>query len=696
MRVVLDGKVPVATLGEWGFRPGTAPEQVQFVFPKAQARDLMGRAKVQGSKLELVADDPKLTKTVKRLTLTNLLPSDNPAYYRVEVSDWRYFWEYPVDRRAYNFRLKGAALQRRGAGPKAAKQVVPTVGFERWSLKDGKKVWTPKLALEDLLDTIAGKGGWKDQDSVLQKDLAPIEDFEVAGTHASMLAQLLAYFGEALSVWVDADGVVLLIDRAGATERELVQTSATGGRRPQVAPGPGWVISDRRLARPRLVRVRFVPLCEVRLDRKEGDGSESFTAPPPRLDDVLYLPEDLTVNGEDLAPSSLVTLDDFLAAIAGDEPTGPNGAPLPQVTRDLIRRGWTSNLLQIYAQSDTAVAGRWPLRVPAIRGSWRGLWQLRKRWRDRIRVVLPRRVAVLDPQTGTLGRAPVYSDHALEFGYQNPNGRREADLREDHELVQNVLAYPTNGPNNIVGTPIADLVQAPAVVEVVDPAQKVFRLDWQADPTLAHMRVYRSAFDPDTVPTNRAGDEEEYLEDALMTSEFEQSIIVSCVMGAPNDKRGLWSVDVKPSEVRDLVKHPIEPADGPVLEVLVSGARIPARFAWDDARAQKIYEAFDEGSTRALQDAYEGPVNQEQLEAVARAIAGSIYLQLADRVVGGLRTPLVDVELRGAAERVALKVDPQLGPITELVFPEDGLAVDAGAFLPTAVRRTIDFMVDPA
>lgn len=43
-----------------------------------------------------------------------------------------------------------------------------------------------------------------------------------------------------------------------------------------------------------------------------------------------------------------------------------------------------------------------------------------------------------------------------------------------------------------------------------------------------------------------------------------------------------------------------------------------------DSRAEKVYEAFH---------AYEGPANQEQLEAVARAIAGSIYLQLADRVV---------------------------------------------------------------
>lgn len=705
MYALLDGKSPATNSGAgWAFTPGVGPHTRELVFKKRIAADLMRRRTIEGSSLRL--SDSKGERTIKRLTILRQLPTDNPDLVRLVLADRRWLLQYPGFFRVYNRRVRGAATSRQGVGPQQVRVVDPSVGYEIWSLNPStQQAWEPPEVISDVFDAVAGD--WNDGGGILGKDLAPVEGLEAKGKAATAIAQVLTYFGQGINIWCDKDGVIQLLDLASAAELGLLlKGTGTSGARPQVDPGPGFLIQDRSIERPMTVRVLFQPLIEIRLDRLENDTTANTTrtrgqAEPPRSDDVVYLPVDATIDGEDLAPGTLLTLDKFLEWLNGQEPAGK-----PPLTRDLIRRLWLGDGLNTYVLADSKITNLWASYIPAIREGWRRQFQPRKAWRDRIRMLVPGRVTVLNPQTGTVGGAAVFGDHAIQHTWANPNGNQQDDLREVHEQFRNVFAAGQNGPNNVIDTPIRDLRQAPADVVVKDPAQKVLQVNFRLSTEGTTEQVYRSAIEQERMPTTLVGDGDAYVsqEDAWLAEDFEQSIILSAVMGAPNDKRMFWPVEVGPGDVKDKIAHAIEPALGPVLEIFVSGARVPARFAWDDSRADLIAQAFDETGTAAgaqgqgvgLLQAYDGPVNQAQLQAMAEAIAASVYQQLADRAVGGLRTPAVDLDLAGLATRVSYEWDPRLGAVTDILLAEDGLAEDPDAFLSSAMRRSIDFLVDPS
>ena len=191
------------------------------------------------------------------------------------------------------------------------------------------------------------------------------------------------------------------------------------------------------------------------------------------------------------------------------------------------------------------------------------------------------------------------------------------------------------------------------------------------------------------------------LEDTHLSPDFELSVLLTITLGAPNSTSKLYAVDVTVGEAEALlpaslpIKSPT--GKGPILEVFVGLPRAVARFGWDDAKAKEFYAVFSGTDLNKIADLGR-PMNQGELEKIAKAFALREFMRYRDHPEGGITTTLrPNTKLSGTISSITHSVSPGQngGGLTTVELLGPPPAVDAIALMPADVRRAIEGYVQP-
>jgi len=722
----LDGQVLYEDQpGGWTFSFGTAPHVRRFEARASVANGLYQDAlgKPHGSMLELESSSERLQ--VKALTILGTAPTNHRDRLALIVADRRWVWNRLLIRRSYNVpRITGDRRRLPGI-PLAVSPIEDDVAFAPWSLINDRR-WTGLEVLQDVLGQLVGAGGYAIAPAVSgflgDPDKAPVQALELVDGGAHALARVLAYFGKAFSVAITPSGIVKVDNRLSGGERGLVgaQPLSGGGTRtreeaeviPSYEGAPYFAVQDRRQERPSKVLVHFARETEIRIDRQEPEPAAGTTTggdlDPPRSDYVVELPEDATINGEDLVIGTYVKLDDYLTYLAGKQFPG-----LPELTLAKLRQAYISPAIFQYSVPKLDITGIWGRRISALRDSFRRRFQLRRVWLDRIRSIRPWRAAIRSAERGTRGPATVFTDYAEVSLWRAIEAVRleGRDTREWHP-IRNRYSNPTAAAGGeIIGTPIEDLQPAPARVVVESEDQGILFLAFATDFTGQVAAIYPTALEAADLPDDDPRASAQWLAWADASAVHEISVVLTVGMGAPNDLRQFHTVEVTADQVAGLVPtQAIGGGVGPALHVYVQPTTSVARFGWDDSKADEISEAWAEASGNViggrgdgagdkggkdLTDALGDPINDSEVNDVAKAHAARVYSALADRVEGqhhgGFRPEAFPV---GTARSVSHLFGPA-GASTIIDLPPDPPGISIEALLPMGTRRFVQRLVTP-
>jgi hypothetical protein len=715
MRAILDGKLlPVNSGAGWALQPGTAPVRREFRCPKELADALVDAGKAHQSKLTIDATDEGRGKiTFNGLTILGSGPTDSPFENTVVVVDRRWELRYKHIHRRFNTPRRTGNMRRRGSQAPASQIITDDVGFAAYSLKDGKKRWTPDQVLTEVLNTLFGAGKWINRSVIGRTDLPDIEDLFLEGDGDSILGQLLADMGLAVDVFVNRTGKIVLFNKIDDTERRLVGAPEVGITTrqaakvtPAITGNPYWATQDRKRERPKLVRVYFERLVEMRVDAVETGSafpSASTVVPPPRMTNVLISPEDFNFQSREILVGQWIPVDFYLSYLSGKQPSG-----LPNLTRRVIRKGWMVNVLEAYSSPTLDPSGLWARRIETIRAHFRLSFQIQKEWRDRIRKIIPYRVAVEDFVTGARADAPVFADYA-QFETWRARGTSLNNKPEPFDVVRNRFASKVSlrTPGAIVGVDYTRLNPAPARVQVIDEDQGIVQVQYGTfnDTSFNVSRFVRSAIDNGSMPSDLLNRRNLWLQEGMLDDAQQLSMIVTVSMGAPADNRRYHVEEITPTQAA--LKLPRRSvgrlSEGPVMEVKIQQALLPARFAWQDANAVAFALLYDTATSgpnglpgATIQKVLGDPINKDRVREVALAAAARVYNSFLDRVEGGYTTVITPgMTLRGNAGAVRHEADQNQGAVTRVDLPANGPGIQLSALLPKSVRRAVEGLTDP-
>lgn len=725
----------------WSFTVGTSPHVARIEVPADVARGLAESAVIHEAVL-VIEDEQQGRLEVRGLTILGTAPTDSPFTLDVLLADQRWVWNRKHVHRRYNMRRRTGAVRRADAAgftPRQAQDLIPDIEYAPWSLLGGRDVWKPEEILFDVLRAVVVESGVaaagadnkgffvRDKDRVLTGavPLAEIESLEITGPGDAAIAQALAAVGGVVSIYVGADGRAVLFDRLSDKERGLVGapfrtgaggitlTKDTPERAPLITDAPVWSLVDRRMERPSKVRVLFERAIELRMDFDETPaepdstgtrGSLEANAEPATLENVLQLPEDIS---QDLINTTWVSVQRYLDFLKGKTLVG-----LPDLTKAGINEKWLSPALNRYADPEVDPSGLWARRIAPFRQHYRRTFRLKRPWIDRINGMTASRVAIQDQESHARARSPVYQDYAewVTWRHGGSKGRTANDGPAVNEIVRNRFGglgpKLPSGSVRIVGNNILSLVPAPAVLRILDQDQGLIQVDFVFDYEGESVRYTRSAVKDLNMPSEDAADQSILLQYGELRDNFQLSTIVTVQPASPNDNRRLHAHVITHEEASALLPGGAlasreERADGPVYEIKVS--KIPARFDWNDDRAEDLHKAFALGQDpdidleSDLPDLFGLPINFDELAIFARAVAASVYSGFRDRVVGGLTTGLVPtMEPEGTAQSVthAATMGINGGALTTVDLPEDAEKRDVMSLLPPDLRRLVDRFVD--
>lgn len=725
----LDGQALEEESGAgWVLRTGTAPHILTLDIDATAAARLFSQAERDKSRLILRTFGGD-EQAVEGLTILSTGPSNTPYTSSLRVADIRWAWPRRWVKRSYNIRRKTGAVRRIGdeQTPRAIATVADDVAYAAWSLEDGVTAWTPEAIIKDVMDRVTPE--WEDRNGVLNNiQLPDIEGLELDSEGDAAVGRVLTAMGGVLTVYVDYDGVAVLLNRADDGEREIV-----GAPAPEPEPlttrtrieatavpliqGPQlWAVQNRRLERPELVRVFISRVFELRADFVEktegavGKTKERAKGVPVRCQNVLRIPEDAKqadgFPGRDVVAGTWVTFDDYLAFLA-DKP--PSGTSLPAISRSLLNQGWLHAVPEAYASPALDPSGLWARRIAAIRQHYRLTYRIGEPWISRLRGIKGYRVSLDDVENNLRGPSSAFVDHAAWITWRAV-GSEVDDRPPVSHIVRNRFANPI-GPDEsnptrgaTVGTPITDLKAAPFAVTVVDEDQGIFTLtptlDWSGEAT----RYERSAITKASLPSADLREDVIWLQDGELVPDHELSVILTCTLGAPNDLRQFHTIEITPEEANALIPgdRGAEQALGPVLEVHVPESVAVARFGWDDTRAQAIYDAFSiaVGAARDsdLGNALGEAINREELEIVAQAEAARQYARFRDHIEGSLTTGFIPgLRPRGTVKQIehAWRPGPNGGALTVVDLPPEPPEFTLEAILPRGIQRYVRRFVEP-
>ena len=687
----------------WSLTDGVAP-YVMSVEVEKLAADAMVASSVLDQATVTITDDQSVTIKAEKLTVIGAAPTSSPYTEILTVSDRRWIWPRVWIKRSYNVRRKTGRTRKLPDDQANLANLQADVGYHQWSLRAGSKgavkPWTAKEVLEDVLKCLVGS------DYKLElggAELPVVEGLELDSPGDVALGRVLSYLGGLIGVTVELDGTVRAYDRFSGKEGALLGLDDPGDTKergstptslPMVHGYPVFAVQDRRVERPRSVKVLFTKAVELRFDSDEKStpqpgGTAERGAAELKAQNVLPLPEDATINGAALPFGSWVRLDDYLSYLGTLTP--PSG--LPAITLDIINRAWLHSALEVYGLLDPS--GLWARRVAAIRSHYRRTYRVARPYSERVREFWARRVKLQDVESNGFLASPAFFDYAAYTTWRGVNANKAADGPDPAKMVRNVYSSG-NSANGIIGTPISSLKKAPANVGMVDPELGIFSIDFYPDVSARAINYVHSALVD--VPTDDPQASDTWLQDGHLYQSRELSCLLSTTPQAPNDNRQLYEVELTEDDPGVLSLG--EGANnqkgiGPSVYVRVDPNEAMARFAWDDSRAPLIRQWFAESTDPSSEIVESGesvfglPLNADELMAVAKTHATAIYTQYVDHAEGGLTTGLRDLKLTGIAKEIRHEAGAD-GALTTVSMPPAPPQLDLSQLLPPSVRRLVD------
>ena len=672
--------VPLAAEQEfsWPLTEGVRPQQRTFETDAAGAAAIMKKA---GQPVDFVIESPGWpTLKVEKLYVLASQPGSRPETASILVADRRWLLNRFVITRDFNLRRNTGETRYVGDSRIENKTVVADVAYAPWSLNKGAP-WKPVDVLKSILDEVAP--GEYTIDPLRRK--IEIEDLSFSHPGDAALEVALFYCG-GLGITVDPDGRYRVFDKRDRSEVRLL---ASSGPAIQGAGYSGSV--DRKHMRPAGYEIHFERRCELRFDFDEDNPLATVDRapePPRRMENVMPSPDTtLVMDGKVIAPGTLRTVDQFLAAWAPLAPSFSNG-PLTQA---IIRRyyvGMGSMLYTRYGGVEGFADPRWIRRIAAIFKHWRKTFRIRPAWRDKIRNMSAERVAVLDPETNTAGRALAWLDYISIPSYLPMLENFFGQPTTNPDMGRQISGYPT-------GATLSTGAASPALV-TVDERNGVIRVDLQADRDGEAERMIPGNADglpkAKCIDTRKIGAFKATLADVALLSGFKCAVVISAIQACPNNLGRYHTEKVTPQDAEqalDGVK--IGECKGPTCHVFVSGNVAPARFAWHDGYATAIEGAFFRG------DPYPDSllVNKTQVRNIAIGEAARQYATMLDRIEGAFAVPLNPaLRVTGAIRLVEHAISPEGDPFTRVLIDPEIEPVDLHAMLPQSDQRALRKMVD--
>ncbi len=631
--------MPEATLGgipllasanvKWRLKAGVAPVVELFDVPVQEMAYLGGLAH---GNVTLVLDDGNQRAEFKKLSILAFLPGANKFIAKAVVADRRWVWSYPHVLRRFNER-RNAGFRRRGEFQETLQpEPVRDIQYSKWSLDPGDRVWTPEVALQNILTApdALGAGDLKPSDRREQRRRAndiPLllglrqDEIVISGSLKNTLrnlqldnitlddrgdaavARVLSYVAGA-NLFIDQNGrVVLYSEVDGGESRNIFVQGGVGDQ--EIVDGGHVAFASNDETRPQRVDVYFTIQCEVRFDVNEqdstteapDDGRPKFQGggvnEPRILENVLPIPDfTIDIAGKTLAQGTWISFPRYLDAITTVEELRTQGL-LKNMTRakwfNALRRAFIPEmgLWPALVLAGNVRAGQdeidWASRLSAMQGSWRTVYRLPSRWMDSILEIFPWMTATIDPLSGQRAPAMVYSDYSIRNS-QKALVNLTLGGRNDKEGICYATNY--NGYKDQINLSAEGdrkkPIPSPARVLILDQDQGVIRINYLVDPYGVGDLVFPSKMDnipclsaasaknPKAVMTFDSVSANRN-ETTQLSRDHRAAVFLTAVPASPNSKQQLYRVIVKPTDSDLISKIP------PALRIGLAQARGPVK-----------------------------------------------------------------------------------------------------------------------
>lgn len=675
MPVVALNGVPLigAETIRWGFQSGINPVVGTF---HIQPQDIATLAKKTERHTAVLSIDGIAWGG---LSIVDFPPGPNPFIGAVMVVDRRFWWSYEwVGPRRFNMR-RNAGFKRRGKWNAALQQeAVREVLFAKFSLKDRKTVWTPKEAFLQVVTDVDPKAtvindGFIDQ--TLQT--LSLDNFVIDDSGHNAIQKVIEIIPGA-SLYIDRKGQVVLYSTASGGEFQMIDL---GG--PEIVQGGHVAFDTAELVRPSSIFVYFTIESELRVDHVENQATDTVAGerfPQRTAENVLPVP-DFSINmTEPDADGKLVTkeitqgtwksFNEYLRAIVN---LNLGRGLLEDMTvvdwYDVMRKAfvpetnlWSSLFLAGSFDIEAGDKADWASRLSAFQNHYRVTYRLDEKLNDNILSLRPWTVGTIDVTSGQRSPAMLWSNYAVKNSFKflikdaKANGNDYASL----SYARNVHAFDSFLIDD-------DARPSPAKIQVLDADQGVFRINYQLDPYKFGDLIFPSLIDGNegmAKPSNAKLPGKPITFGSIsrdgqtipqLKKEHKFAAVMTAVPAVPNDRRQLYPVEIKPTDVKDRLPAAaavgLSNAQGPPRHIRVSPGLVTALIRYTDNNSGEIDKIFGIGQqggdpdpvdfTDLVLNDVDAPVAQVQgnavaasLQEVAKAIAASLYASDKDRVQG--------------------------------------------------------------
>jgi hypothetical protein len=704
---LLDGTV------SWQLTAGVNPYITEFeVYP--DAADALAPEGGRLTPVSLSIESPGAPGvTIDFLYVLQKRPSGNPNTFLVRVADRRWFWPFKHVDHEFNVRRNiGVKRVKAGFNPPELDPLEPKIRYAKWSLNNGYP-WSAKQALEEVFETIkeaeretTGSAPGLEIDSNIGKltgTTLPLEDLKLQDDGAAAFKRIMDFIPGA-QVTVEPSGKVSVYSTATGAEKatldELLPEQEGGGH--------AAVVANSR-TRPREIRVYFAPEVELKFTHTEPaveGGSVARTAEDPYTENVLPVPDyELSVPGiGKVAQGTYITIGQALQAWGAV----PGGS---QITLEAVRRAmipyldlWTG--VRIGGLGDDKAD--WASRIAALQTHFRRTYRINQNVVQRVRQFRAYRVATINPQTGSRAPALAYQDWSV-IATQRFIATQLGGGADSFAYAENFDGYPAGG--SLSG---GDIIAAPIDVRVVDSDQGIVHLDFRADPYRTHEVFLPGKID--NIPTGKIkgglvawNTREGGQRVPELETGHEVVFVLTVIPASPNSKDRLFRLIRGPSDVKKLLPNSLQGglsnANGPPMDVFIGPGWETARIAWVESKGTRIKLALGIGvsdnqpaipiSTLGelvinVQDQFKTGPTEGSLDAIANAVAASIYAEHADRMEGSRTSYANDAAtVQGFIESVIHSVLPSGEATTSATVSERVQPLDMMSMMPTSTRAII-------
>jgi hypothetical protein len=704
----IDG-IPILTITpvSWSLVAGTRPYQTVVAVAKKAVKgdpsDLVGKR----TSLVVAGEKDGFTASCYILGVTQ---GAHPAVLMFTIADKRWLWPRTHILRRYNCRRKTG--DRRLLTEGVSERIAITVDdyyYEVATLYKHASLWTIKDALTEILKAI--EDGEPDTSGVKFREI-PFENVELDDPGDAAIDHVRA-LSTGINVYVTLDGTTKLLD-----ETDLDSATKELKKFGDPVVGKGIAATTVRAGvRPAYVDVLFSVEQELKfLNVEEGGGYYAVPAASKKeryIENVIQVPDlGLYVGGRWVTKGTWITVDEaFTAWNAARKFTSPN--PMIQTglfpwSHATIQKLWFSNLEEIFTNIGlvSTQSNDEADRLAAIRQCYRTCYRISPYWMNRIKNLIPSRVAIVDTENGVRAPGMIFADYAVSPGMRAVFGN--ADNAGWWRNVTDAFSET-----------LSDCKYCPAVLTVEDEQLGIVRFNFATGTQHMWNSVLPCALDDPPTADYRKGKTAPIFTGGAVYGTTSAStalatghrcgFVLTATPSAPNNNDQLHRVRIFASDVGSMGIE-ATPATGPGMEVRVgigATAASVARFAWSDNYAKSIDAMFgvsDPGTggrpkyagTAALAEA--GLlVGADETNQIAKSIAAAVYSSLTDRVVGtqSMRLGKATLKPTGNLVEVVFSVDGQGAMNTSGNFNPTAGRVDVTSLLSSDVRRKLLRLAQP-